>query len=1096
MDSLLQSIRDDLLSLPIVSKDNTPYTNKDIHSITRNVINDINKVQQDPSLLERHASALLTVLSRRAISIFQVNDVTATDELFRSLSEVFYNFAKVITWKRAVIHLRTDIFLLPNILLFLSYYTRDPHREANLWQANYFLLSWLYVLLISPFSFQQHDVSSRIIRLLKKPSLSGSIFDPIVAKIRSELYYKNHDIFISHYSADQMIETYVDVLALNDFLKKIERNPNEYNRKFIVENQSLLQSIVSRYLDQNKSSDGNIELLEAKIMPKFLYLLLLFQDWNCIKSVIAWYLRNVNSSVTEFRFVLAHSFFKAVSLITEQITDIDDNFCIELVENRIIDGTIELLDDTLVDVNALHSHLLIIAELASFIKRVLPIEYTEKIVSLILPKTFCFQQMGYSNKISTKSSGIKDASNFVVWSFVRTTRFGADNNFLNTIFNDSIFVSLLVNSLFDRDFVIRKSSNAALQEYLGRVRGDHEVDNEVKIKLIELKIGSLTHSYENNLVELGRILGTNYGASMKLVLNWLINFNILENYDLNVVRLSVVSLRNYLLDPMAHQSSLQFVEDTVQSFADSLNTSCQRQLDRILYLLTEVAPILKHLTIDPAILVNATKVLTKSRYHNTKNDQDFFKYLAVLKAWKLLLLLPHTHIYDSVISNNNFQLHWDISDVNFLFDKILFDVNHSKVCRWDADFASTFGELLVRLTKDPKFSSPDTLPHFWGKYDEYIKANNTIVCATLPYLSAEVFLSKLNKYRSTLSCPSRVAVLQTLIGIDPRTIIDEDPKLFFEFIFDSLDDHTVTIQGDIGSKVRAKACEFTKCKFDLIPSQLRKKLMSQLLYLAVEPSDLVGNIALHVLIDHFTASEHLQSEVGNHVTSRYSAALELWNHLGSEEDKPEFWARYALSGGSLHAVDTELRDSIDSFIRWYVLRSDHEKQAVFRNIIEAIPSASLLVRDKRGRPERIKLIVTVLNFLMRLISSRVRFVCLDWDPVFKKLQGLVNLKLSRILKNTIIQFLPFLALCSKESSLYGDGDWVFVNKIIKMITLIIEQEAKTADSGFMKLAIESLLQLLLQFEQNDKVTLIQRSLEKENDDPAGLCKILDIDFSI
>ena len=1101
MDSLLQSIRDDLLSFPIVSKDNNLYFNKDIHHITRNVITNINKAQQDPSLLERHASFLLTILSRRAIPIFQVNDVTTTDELFQSLSEVFYNFAKVLTWKRAVIHLRSDIFLLPNILLFLSYYTRDPHREANLWQANYFLLSWLYVLLISPFSFQQHDVDSRIIRLLKKPSLSGNIFVPIVAKIRSELYYRNHKIFTSHYSADQIIETYVDMLSLNDFLKKIERNPNEYNRKFLVENQLLLQSIVSRYLDQNESSDGNISLLKARIMPKFLYLLLLYQDWSHIKTALAWYIRHLNSPVTEFRFVLAHSFFKAVSLITEQITDLEDNFCVDLVENRIIDGTIELLDDTLVDVNALHSNLLIIAELAPFIKRFLPIEYTEKIVNLILPKTFCFQQMGYSNKISTKSSGIKDASNFVVWSLVRTTRFGADNKFLkflNTIFNDSIFVSLVVNSLFDRDFAIRKSSNAALQEYLGRVRGDHMVDNEVKIKLIELKIGALTHSYENNLAVLGRILGTKYRTSMKLVLNWLIKFNILQNYDLNIVRLSVVSLRNYSLEPMVDRFSLQFAGDTVQSLVNSLNNSCQRQIDRILYLLTEVSSVLKHLTIDPIILVNSIRILTKSRYHNTKNDQDFFKYLAVLKAWKLLL---HTHINANVIGDNNdknndFQFHWDISDINFLFDKILFDVNHSKVCRWGADFTSTFGELLIDLTKNPKFSSPDTLPRFWKKYDGYIKANNTIVCSTLPYLSAEVFLSKLNKYRSTLSCPARVAVLQTLIEIDPRMIIDENSKVFFEFIFDSLDDHTVTIQGDVGSKVRAKACEFTKCKFDLIPSQFHKKLMNQLLYLSVEPSDLVGNIALGVLIDHFTESGHLHSDNGDREISRYGTALELWDRLASEEDKPEFLVRYALSGGSVHAVDTELRDSIDSFIRWYVIRSDCVKQAVFHDIIEAIPSATLLVRDKKGRPERIKLIITALNFLMRLISSRVRFVCNDWDRVLKKLQDLVNLKLSKVLKSTIIQFLPFLAFCSRESSPRGDGDWTFVNKTIKMIKLIIEQEAKTDNSGFTKLAIESLLQLLLQFEQDDKVTRIQRALEKESDDPVALCKISDMDLCI
>ena len=225
---------------------------------------------------------------------------------------------------------------------------------------------------------------------------------------------------------------------------------------------------------------------------------------------------------------MAHSFNKIITILaSSQFNELE--MAMDLT-HEIIDNTISILNDNkshdLKDIDYLHTHLLIIAEAIKFITKQTP-TLLQTITTEILPITLYFQQRRLT---VIKGSQIKDASSFIIWSLVRCKQIPKE------IIHET-FKNAIACSLFDPDFLVRKASNAALQELLGRY-GTLILDQNTIMKFIELPINDLKVSYHETIIKLYQLFASQYPIFWNHIINWLFRFNLMENLDLNMVKLT------------------------------------------------------------------------------------------------------------------------------------------------------------------------------------------------------------------------------------------------------------------------------------------------------------------------------------------------------------------------------------------------------------------------------------------------------------------------------------------------------------------------------------------------------------------------------
>lgn len=259
---------------------------------------------------------------------------------------------------------------------------------------------------------------------------------------------------------------------------------------------------------------------------------------------------------TELRFQLAHAFAKVVFLFT----NIDSQSAYSLVEEIVQDSrqAVNSPYPSAIDEDKLHTQLLIIAEVARF--QIFDAELLHAVSQDIIPHTIKFQQVKI-NKITGHQ--VRDATNFVCWSLVKYCELG-DNI-------ETIFLNLLVCSLFDFDLTIRRSSAAALQELLGRY-GSKFLSSECIMKIIELPNNNLEVSLSRNVIILTRIFRECRQKYVEWIIEWLINYNVFVNNDLRSVKLTSQSIGNLL----ATQSSSEISALVLQH----LNTASYTIMER------------------------------------------------------------------------------------------------------------------------------------------------------------------------------------------------------------------------------------------------------------------------------------------------------------------------------------------------------------------------------------------------------------------------------------------------------------------------------------------------------------------------------------
>ncbi|QLL34101.1 hypothetical protein HG536_0F04270 [Torulaspora globosa] len=999
----------------------------------------IDAFQQDPSKLE--SDGRLSRYVKTVVRDFFVLDREAQLRRCR----IFYNLCKVVKWKKVVVNLPTNVFLLSGLLAELK-------KKDGGWFRPYLLLSWVYILTLSPFKFNEFydEIHAAM------DSYRGlQILKTIIAHIHSQLLLKNVELL------DKEIQE-LDPLTLNYLLKTLKPNDPVINESVLIQLNSI-----------DLKDD---ELTTLKVLPKLFRINIAHENWEAAEDIISFYFSHLNSRFTDYRFALAHSFFKVLSALIEDTEDTDT--ALELIETCINQIRVSFRETAaaLVDHDLLHTNLLIIAEMSRVISVSWP-HLLEVIAEEIIPFASKFEQVKM-NEI--KGSQVKDASNYICWSLARSTRLPRVK--LSRDVMRTIFLNLLMCSVFDRDLVVRRSANAALQEVLGRCLASSKMlDNETVIKLIELPILNLVESYTENTSRIYQIFTRKqiYEPYVHFLLDWLIEACLVETNDLHIVKLMVQALSLLLKN---NPSATPIIKPKLEKLIASTPSNEPYIASRVLLLLvtleTEKILTTHNMNVIPEMknyYQNSLESVKIEQKIHESDHEEHFKFMVILRYWNFAL-------------KRKPELILDRTGISVCFHIVRMIPERS------SELKLLFGDLIASLSKSSKnFAQPEDEALFWASFEKFIRFNNSVVCSAVPRLPPHRFQVIFNNLLSVMDCQRKADLLRTLNDNLPQ-LIDVTEAKILQTVVQLLNDYTVTQQGDVGRLVRIGAAKIIARHRDLFmnskASNVASDAIANLLRLSGEQVTDLRLICFSTLCKAFDYETKLSDKDLNY-------RLLEFNHRFFRSECIDFWKGFMITGGAIHFTDSQVVDAIDAFLHYYnQLPTNQERLALCNSLVRIIPSAKQ-INEVRNSPSRklwgmmeqdiVKLTVNYLNFWKRLFESGL---VLDREfnffGFYAKIHNLNLINGNSLLKSLTTQLLPYLI--SSQTAATGQIDKIFTNNIISRLLSLAQREIpfkKRELSGIQKDSLQALAQIYLESESFERLeVLMQASLT--NDSILGL----------
>lgn len=1058
----------------------------------------INNFQNDPALLTPHLPTFIKSINNTFIRALNNNNNTT---LPTTQAILFYNLAKICSVKTVINHLSTDISHLDPITRLLS--------STQPWEIHYFLLAWTLIIIQSPFNITNDTLLYNTTNNL----LKNQVLYPLITNIHASLYHKNYTLFLSNYDS-------IDLITLNKFLKTqlIESTSN------VLSDIKTLNNITSSCLSCPSPSPSQIVVL--KILPKLFLLHSWNQDWNSVSNIVQWYDSHLDSDFNEVRFALAHSYSKILShMINRFQGSMQATQCIECIINDLLHLTKNNPID-IIDFNTFHTYLLLIAECSNHIIQLTP-HFISIITNDILPLAYLFQQLYMNNII--RGSQVKDAANFIIWAWSKSNHASLSNS---TIYD--LIKFLLITSLFDTDFLIRKSANAALQELLGR-HGHRIFNNITTMQLIQLPIHNLHKSFHNNLTNLYNILSPHHNQLFKFIINWFLTNNIMQNLDLNTVMLSINALYQ-LHSRIPNFQLLPLIDNFLSINNKKLTTTDPHTATRFVFLLIKLShtdnptPLINHLNnLASFIQINKIKAnLNLNDYFNCLTNLNYchFKLVQNNDNNNTRIILHKIDLFYNIISKISQDNLWfdqfklTINQIIHILDQSSIEIaketvddldqssitianntvnnsnqssikiaNHT-VNNSNQSSTTTISDAVNNLDQPSQKANETSLllTEFWDKFENLIKCNNPLIVSSLPMLSPPKFSKFYNHYKFILTCQSKSLIISTFITNNDsfmklRFANDDDGDVnnYINLIIEWLNDHTITEQGDVGRLTREAACQLVLKyyrQFDI--NDIKQKLIPTLLYLAIEPSQKVRKLCFNILTEK-SLSDHLPKSFSLKNDNKMSHTIFLLNlQLTFDNDNISrtFFRHFFTSAGALHTTEEELMTAIDNFIKWYDDLDEITQRNTLNNIIIAIPSYQDIKTDK----SLMKYTICGLKFLERIWCSRCAcgYSGFNWNGIFAKFYNITLLKNKQLL-GAILQVIPTLAIAWKESSEIIE-DYNFINKLIQFLVKLINTNnngdtLKYELTPIQRNGIESLVALLLEFEEIEKVAHINTFIE-------------------
>lgn len=972
--------------------------------------------QQEPLVL-LHRGVLTKYVRLLCSGFFETGSSSGEERLARC--KVFYTLSKVVGWKRIVNYLPTDVYLLRELVPLL-----ESEMESN-WYIEFFVLSWVYVLCLSPFKL---EISQRIYRLVSKFKATPSVA-PIVVKIHAQLLVEDREFF--HLVKDELdLSTGVSVVKLC------------LNRDDPVVDKQSLDRFTSMGLE------GKADASRLKMLPKLFRMHMFYEDAEALQNIITWILSRLSDDFTETRFSLAHSYAKIVKAI---MTELDDRETAQDLIESCLKSTMHLCEDVpweVVDRNLLHTYLLIIAELSTTIATYFP-HCTLQITERVVPYASRFQQLK-TNTI--QGSQIRDASNFICWSLARSVNRNKKSVCSSKGMTD-VFLNVLMCSTFDRELLIRKSANAALQEILGRyVSFSGLLDNSAILRILEMPITNLPKNFTPNTIQLYQLFSKNRKLEFsKFMLLWLFDYCVMSNNDLSIVQLATNALC-----ALAEKEPISMKESGLSERINQFVSSTALDAARFLYLLVHLdSQELIYSKDHKQIAFKQVEVSVKGKRF-TKNHYELFKSLALLEYFTLMLqkceefrlLEEHVELFNNIVKG--------YSENMAFFNEIVHTLRTA---------------LSLLSTNATKFASVTVQTQFWKQFENLIGMNNPVACSALSAIEAHLFVQMFHHKLPLMNCLRKSQVLESMREEKRfRRIVElVGTKILFT-VTRLLDDYTITEQGDVGRLVRTSAAKVILDFHELFfENELAETVTANLVRLCGEPNEEIRHTC-------FTILQHRYGLAGFQGEVSLSKILEF-QHIHLKNYGKEVWRGYLMSAGAIHSTEPQIRMAIDTFLIYYAaLPVDIERLELCNELVRIIPSAKTIT-EFRKQPKQdpitggvkldvIKTTVTYLNFWHRIMESGIKINAkFNFQGFYAKLYNLHLLNGANLLRLTTIALFPPLVICYTHSK--GRPEKSFVNPIIKRLLTIAKREAernKTFPSVLQQDCIKHLAVVFLELE--------------------------------
>ncbi|CCE64490.1 hypothetical protein TPHA_0H02870 [Tetrapisispora phaffii CBS 4417] len=1072
------------------SRDNIIQKESDIIKI-------INKFENDPSLLTRHLSTIIKSLVELVLPSGVDADGDSLD-LIVTIGNVYYELYKIVSTRNLGNYLPTEISNLAEIIN-LYQINRENLITGHVpysWKLDFFLLSWLNVLVESPFRFTNDKV---ILALMMQDGFheSESIlrFDIInlKSKVTANLIIKNIDLF----DKSLLIGNFT---LLDFFLKKLIILPTN---KIL----SLISAFKNDIIDLtifllNLQVDNENELNRRKLLKIFSKLFKLNYYLNngellirIIKKFerIMFDLKLLNSG--DFRYTLSNKYSNVIHFLNYEIKNTK---MVNQIINGKINKTVKMLDSLeLIDTDILHLTLLFIADNISIIltNNIVDIDF---LFSKIFIKTINFQKLEINNNntIIVGGNNIKDATNFILWSILRS-----NSKIITKKTIDLIFIHLLTSSLYDNELIIRKSSNAALQELLGRFNKHLDLDSSRIMRIIELPITNLNVNYEENTVKLYKNIfdediSRHYWYK---ILEWMVSFNISKKIKILKTFLLNLNLINNFI-------SLSNYNNTYEKniYHRIIQEKHNYDLERLLFLLINYYSKLEHNTTHKEnLLTQINKIFhdlsdtLELKKYSANSPFISFRVLSILEYFKFMIELTLSNINNSSSYPISFQLKMD--DISLII-KILQTINDSSMFFDDIKLKVNY--IVSKIEKGSQiYKDTETEEYFWSNFEKLLFYNNAFASFSLPYLHYKYFLQLFLKCLQKLNCNSKSIILHSLTPLFSERYFElntiSDQILLKRIIINLLNDYTITEQGDIGRLVRTSSIKLIECNFSLFfehadsneAGELQKTLISNCLRLLGEPQLEIKQLAFKVLKKKFGYTKE--------TTNSIDFDILLFQHKQFEGKSRAFWEGFLMTSGAIHTTDIQLKSSVDSFIYYYstYLETGNRKKGITKlelcnELFRIIPNASKIIESKKEScvdpltgsvgQDILKITTSYLYFWSRVLESSLEIPReFNYAGAYGKLYNLQILKGSSLLKSITIKILPYFVISHSShfgTDLSNSFTKTVILRLLKLINreIMIKKDSHINGSPTYRASVEGLAKIYIYFNNFSKLSLLEQ----------------------
>lgn len=996
----------------------------------------INEFEQDPSLLIFSSNGENRLYHYVECLTLDLELADSKGILLRS--KVFYNMSKLVTWKRIVTYLPTTIYQLPHLLALLP---EVATRGEESWYISYMILSWIYTVVLSPFKLEKS--CNEIYHITAQYETFQSL-KPIVSRIHSQLLIKNSELFNS-------MKDELDPLTMNYLLKSA-------SAKHLFDPE-LVVKICKKYLED--SSSGT--LMNLKLLPKLFKMSALSENWALMEDIISWFLSNMNNNFTRFRFKLAHSFAEIIRCLISELHE--EGAAKEIIDARVEDS-VKLLSSPsswdLLDSDFLHTNLLVIAELSGVITKHWP-EMSKRISDHIIPQASKFQQLRLN---SIKGSQIKDASNFICWSVARSNRNG---EVLDRKVMTNIYLNLLMCSIFDRDLMVRRSANAALQEVLGRYISPMKIlDNRTVLRIIELPIINLAASYSENVLNVYEILLRTNSSEyfLSYFADWVVDYNLLANHDLLVVRLTIEALFQ-LLSKYSRSADGRVTAKLRSSINCAIEFRKPLTSIKLLSLLIMLCD--KDIDVSLASHSNMDKLyeiyVSTLKFSHNQIKTNLFGFSVMLKYWIL-----------TIEKFGTFTMNEKKSELFFRIMRVIPDEDNQM-----AIFVPLVKQFVLRISADGQvWRSSGDKTKFWSKFESYVRINNTLICSALPELTPTRFLKIFYAVLPSLDCARKSQVIDSLADRLPVVVTYDHSVL--TTIAGLLNDYTITQQGDVGRYVRISSAKLVAQNIELFSGRqnehLRKVIILSLMRLSAEQVKDLKVICFDILCRLFDYDIEINKK-------KINSQLLEFQHLIFKGHCTEFWQGYLLSGGAIHFSDAEVTSLIDDFLKhYYFVLEEQDRLDLCNCLIRVIPSAKDIIEfqqdeNRNGktistRQDILKTAISHLTFWLRIMESGIEIDSrFNFEGVYAKLYNL-HLLDNHLLRISVIKLFPHLITSSCPSAPTENSG--LTDSIIKRLLMLLQRECLSSGekSPVLRNTIfEALAQIYLHFNAESHLAKIR-----------------------